>query len=61
MPQGSDFYQRQAYKEKNERCDLETVCAELEQMRLRVRELEELVATMAQRLDIKTPNWSFWK
>ncbi len=61
MPQGSDFYQKQANRERSDRCTAEKLCAEIDQLRMRVRELEELVAVMAQKLDIKTHNWTFWK
>ncbi len=61
MPQGSDFYQKQLKRENVERCDMEKVCGELEELRLRVRELEELVDVMAKKLDIKVKSWNFWK
>lgn len=61
MPQGSDYHQRQASQERRDRCNLEKVCAELDELRMRVRELEELVDQMAKKLDIKITDWSFWK
>lgn len=61
MPQGSDYYQKQLKQENVERCDLQKVCSELEELRLRVRELEDLVEFMAQKLDIKARTWNYWK
>lgn len=62
MPQGSDYYQRQKRQELSERCTMQNVCKELDELRGRVRFLEELVWKMAKRLNIETGNkWHYWK
>jgi len=62
MPQGSDFYQKKMKQEYRDRCDIERVCTELEELRLRVRQLEDIVESMAKKLEIKpATNWNFWK
>lgn len=61
MPQGSDFDQRKIQRERIERRDLEKVYAEIDELRMRVRELEEIVASLADKLDVKTSSWNFWK
>lgn len=62
MPQGSDFYQKKLKQEYRERCDLERVCGELEELRLRVRQLEDLVEALTKKVDIApAKNWNYWK
>lgn len=52
MPQGSDFHQRMMFKEKSERMCLEKQAQEIEELRGRVRALEELVCALARKVDV---------
>ncbi len=61
MPQGSDYYQRQKRLERADRCNMENMCREIDELRGRVRHLEELVSNMADKLDIPTESrWRYW-
>lgn len=63
MPQGSDFYQKQIRKELKDQCSLENCCKEIDELRERVRNLEEIVHSMSKQLAVTIDNskWSYWK
>ena len=61
MPQGSDYHQRQVRQEIRDRNCLEKAFNEVDQLRARVRHLEEMVAKMARKLDMPTESWNSWK
>ena len=50
MPQGSDFHQRMMFKEKFERMSLEKQAREIDELRGRVRALEEMVCALARKV-----------
>ncbi|THB70001.1 MAG: hypothetical protein D6E12_03530 [Desulfovibrio sp.] len=53
MPQGSDFHQRMMFKAQEERLSLEKQAQEIDELRGRVRALEELVCVMSSKLGIE--------
>ena len=61
MPQGSDYHQRKVRQEIREQNCLEKAFKEVEQLRGRVRYLEEIVAQMARKLDMPVESWDSWK
>ncbi len=62
MTQGSDYEQRMMRKEREERCNLEKVCKELDELRGRVRHLEELVGSLAGKINVDPKeHWKYWK
>ncbi len=62
MTQGSDYEQRMMLKERETRCDLEKVCEELNELRGRVRQLEDLVNKLANKVgEAPKDRWKYWK